>query len=55
MKEMESLTVCPLKPEERPQGDGSFLLVDEQENLQVMCAAVNARLIQDANELALLC
>lgn len=39
MKEMESLTISPLKPEERLGGDGSFLLVGEQENLQVKCAS----------------
>uniref|UniRef100_A0A3Q4G6T4 Si:ch211-11n16.2 n=1 Tax=Neolamprologus brichardi TaxID=32507 RepID=A0A3Q4G6T4_NEOBR len=36
MKEMDSLSISPLKPEDRPNGGGrSFLLVDEQENLQV--------------------
>uniref|UniRef100_I3KIM9 Si:ch211-11n16.2 n=1 Tax=Oreochromis niloticus TaxID=8128 RepID=I3KIM9_ORENI len=36
MKEMDSLSISPLKPEDRPDDGGrSFLLVDEQENLQV--------------------
>ncbi|XP_033971072.1 zinc finger FYVE domain-containing protein 1 [Trematomus bernacchii] len=35
MKEMESISISPTKPEECPDGARSFLLVDEQENLQV--------------------
>ncbi|XP_013870434.1 zinc finger FYVE domain-containing protein 1 isoform X2 [Austrofundulus limnaeus] len=35
MMEMESMTVSPVKPEERVENTRSFLLVDEQENLQV--------------------
>ncbi|XP_031139541.1 zinc finger FYVE domain-containing protein 1 [Sander lucioperca] len=36
MKEMESISISPMKAEECPDGVGrSFLLVDEQENLQV--------------------
>ncbi|MED6246260.1 hypothetical protein ATANTOWER_015039, partial [Ataeniobius toweri] len=35
MKEMESLSIGPAKPEQLRDGAQSFLLVDEQENLQV--------------------
>lgn len=35
MKEMDSISISPTKPEECPDGARSFLLVDEQENLQV--------------------
>ncbi|MEQ2296540.1 hypothetical protein AMECASPLE_025784 [Ameca splendens] len=35
MKEMESLSIGPAKPEQLKDGAQSFLLVDEQENLQV--------------------
>lgn len=35
MMEMESVTVGSVKPEERVEDTRSFLLVDEQENLQV--------------------
>lgn len=35
MMEMESMTVSPVKPEGREENTRSFLLVDEQENLQV--------------------
>lgn len=41
MKEMESVSLSPVKTEERPDGFSSFLLVDEQENLQVKLAYVN--------------
>lgn len=41
MKEMESLSLSQVKAEERPDGVSSFLLVDEQENLQVKLANVN--------------
>lgn len=41
MKEMESVSIGPVKAEERPGGVQSFLLVDEQENLQVKLASVN--------------
>lgn len=35
MMEMESMTVSPVKPEERVEETRSFLLVDEQEKLKV--------------------
>lgn len=35
MKEMESLSIGSAKPQQSPEGVRSFLLVDEQENLQV--------------------
>jgi len=36
MKEMESITLSPTKPgKQTADSDRSFLLVDEQENLQV--------------------
>lgn len=35
MKEMESVSIGPVNPEELPGSVRSFLLVDEQENLQV--------------------
>lgn len=35
MKEMESVSLSPVKPREHADNDRSFLLVDEQENLQV--------------------
>jgi len=35
MKEMESISIGATLPEESPGGGRSFLLVDEQENLQV--------------------
>lgn len=40
MKEMESISISPIKGalEGRPDGVPSFLLVDEQENLQVKLA-----------------
>ena len=38
MEEMESLSIGPPKPEARPGDCRSFLLVDEQENLQVELA-----------------
>lgn len=38
MKETERIS---MKPEERPGGARSFLLVDEQENLQVMLAVIS--------------
>lgn len=38
MKEMDSLSVGPKKSEELREGAQSFLLVDEQENLQVKLA-----------------
>lgn len=40
MKEMESISISPMKValEGRPDGAPSFLLVDEQENLQVKLA-----------------
>ncbi len=41
MKEMESVSISPAKAEERPSSVRSFLLVDEQENLQVKLANVN--------------
>lgn len=41
MKEMESISVSPVKAEESPDGARSFLLVDEQENLKVKLANVN--------------
>lgn len=41
MKEMESISIGPVKAEERADGVRSFLLVDEQENLQVKLANVN--------------
>lgn len=41
MKEMESISIGPVKAEERPDGVRSFLLVDELENLQVKLANVN--------------
>lgn len=40
MKEMESVCIGPGKAEERADGVRSFLLVDEQENLQVKCASL---------------
>lgn len=42
MKEMESLSISPVKPEQRPGGVRSFLLVDEQENLQVTSTELTA-------------
>uniref|UniRef100_A0A3B5AKG0 Zinc finger FYVE domain-containing protein 1-like n=1 Tax=Stegastes partitus TaxID=144197 RepID=A0A3B5AKG0_9TELE len=44
MKEMESISIGPVKPEERTDGVRSFLLVDEQENLQVKLANFVERL-----------
>ena len=41
MKEMENILISPMKPEARAGGVQSFLLVDEQENLQVKLADVN--------------
>lgn len=41
MKEMETVSLGPLKVEGRPDDVSSFLLVDEQENLQVKLANVN--------------
>lgn len=41
MKEMESLSISPVKPEEHLDGGRSFLLVDEQENLQVKLASIS--------------
>lgn len=42
MKEMDSLSISPLKPEDHPNGGGrSFLLVDDQENLQVKLANIS--------------
>lgn len=41
MKEMESISIGPMKAEECPGGVRSFLLVDEQENLKVKLANVN--------------
>lgn len=38
MKEMESISISSEKADERPDGGSSFLLVDEQENLQVRLA-----------------
>ena len=38
MKEMESISISPTKPEECPDGARSFLLVGEQENLKVKLA-----------------
>lgn len=35
MKEMENISISPLKNDERPNGGRSFLLVDDHENLQV--------------------
>ncbi|KAK6296885.1 hypothetical protein J4Q44_G00330270 [Coregonus suidteri] len=35
MKEMEEVSLCHIKTEEHPENGRSFLLVDEQENLQV--------------------
>lgn len=42
MKEMDCISIGPMKPEERADGVRSFLLVDEQENLQVKLANVNS-------------
>lgn len=41
MKEMENISISPVKPEARAGGVRSFLLVDEQENLQVKLADVS--------------
>lgn len=41
MKEMECISLSQAKSEQRPDGVSSFLLVDEQENLQVKLANVN--------------
>lgn len=41
VKGMEKVSISPMKPEERPDGVRSFLLVDDQENLQVKLANVN--------------
>lgn len=41
MKEMESISISSMKPEAHAGGVRSFLLVDEQENLQVKLADVN--------------
>lgn len=41
MKEMETISLSPVKERERPDGVSSFLLVDEQENLQVKLANVS--------------
>lgn len=35
MKEMESISISQVTPQESADGARSFLLVDEQENLQV--------------------
>lgn len=35
MKEMENISLDPVKAKNGPSGVSSFLLVDEQENLQV--------------------
>ena len=40
LKDMESISMEPVSVEERPDGGRSFLLVDEQENLQVKFAYV---------------
>lgn len=40
MKEMESISISPVKPEEPADGVRSFLLVNEQENLQVKLAGL---------------
>lgn len=41
MKEMETVSLSPVKADERPDDVSSFLLVDEQENVQVKLANVN--------------
>lgn len=38
---MESISISPTKAEERTKGVSSFLLVNDQENLQVKLANVN--------------
>lgn len=38
MKEMEILSIGPMKAEQLKDGPRSFLLVDEEENLQVKLA-----------------
>lgn len=44
MKEVESVSTCPGKPEERLDKVLSFLLVDEQENLKVANELANVNL-----------
>ncbi len=38
---MESISISPTKAEERPKSVSSFLLVNDQEDLQVKLANVN--------------